>query len=166
MQHDRQKRVRIRIAEVAILYLFWCLCTDSTSRNEMYVGAAAAVLAAAGAEVVRGLRFARFRPRLAWLLEGWRIPGMVAEGCWALVRVLLARHVLGRNTRGELKTVPFEPGGKGARSAARRALAIAFTTLAPNFIVVRIDPKERLMLYHQVLASRVPTLTKQLGARP
>lgn len=166
MAQKRRTRVWYRVAEGAVLYVFWLIFTGNTSTNELWVGGAAAVLAATAAEAVLGLNFARFYPHARWLLEFWRVPGMVASGCWALLEVLVLRNILGRPVHGELKTIAFEPGGSDSRSAARRALAILFTTLAPNFIVVRIDRRQKLMLYHQVLGSSVPALTKKLGARP
>lgn len=47
-----------------------------------------------------------------------------------------------------------------------RLAAIILTSLAPNSIVVRIDRKEKLMLYHQALATSLPEVAKDLGARP
>ena len=123
------KRVIYWLAEAAVLFLFWLLFTANTATAELVVGAAACLVAAAGAEAVRGIDFARFHPYLPWLLEVWRIPGMVVDGCWVLVKVLALR-AFGRDIQGELKTVDFDPGGGDPRSAARRALAITFTTLA------------------------------------
>lgn len=160
------KRVIYWLAEAAVLFLFWLVFTVTTAPAELLVGAAASLVAAAGAEAVRGLNLAEFYPYIPWLLEFRRVPGMVLDGCWVLVKVLVLRTLFGRDIRGELKTVDFDPGGSDPRSAARRALAVTFTTLAPNFIVLRIDRKERLLLYHQVMGSSVPEVTRRLGAKP
>ena len=59
----------------------------------------------------------------------------------------------------------FDPGGSDPESAARRALAIAYTTIPPNFVVLGIDLDKRVMLVHQVSESETPTMTRNLGAK-
>jgi hypothetical protein len=48
----------------------------------------------------------------------------------------------------------------------RRVLAVGYTTLTPNFVVLGIARKQGLLLYHQVLAGEVLEMTRKLGARP
>jgi hypothetical protein len=62
--------------------------------------------------------------------------------------------------------VPFEAGGDDEASAFRRALAIAWTTATPNFVIVGVDRRRGLLVYHQVRKSGIPEMTKKLGARP
>jgi hypothetical protein len=61
--------------------------------------------------------------------------------------------------------VPFDSGGDDPESAARRALAIMYTTIPPNFVVVGIDRKKNLMLVHQVSPTPTPLIAKRLGAK-
>ena len=161
-----RKRVLFWFSECAVLFVFWLLYVDKIDVWELMVGLAAAALAATGSEAVRGMNFTRFYPYKQWFLLLWRVPGMVIEGCWILLKVLVLRNVLGRDIQGELKTVAFDPGGDDPRSAARRALAIALTTIAPNSIVVWIDRREHLILLHQMLSTGVPAITRDLGAQP
>lgn len=120
LAQEHRNRIWYWLAEVAVLYIFWLLCVDTTAASEMSVGAGAAVLAATGAEIVRGLDFARFHPRSEWLLQLWRIPGMLASGCWVLIKVLFLRGILRRDITGELKTVPrAAPLNRGCRSVRR-----------------------------------------------
>jgi hypothetical protein len=40
-----------------------------------------------------------------------------------------------------------------------------YTTTAPNFIVIGIDPDLSRMLFHQIERSSVPKMTRELGAQ-
>jgi len=154
------------LAEAGILFCVWMIYTWQLSRAELLVGIGAALLAAAGAEAVRGLNFAGFYPLMTWVLEVRRLPLTALKGCAVLVEVLWRRHVLKREVRGGLRTVRFEAGGDDARSAARRALAVAFVSFAPNSIVVHIDRERGVMIYHQIIPTTVPKVARLLGARP
>jgi hypothetical protein len=44
-------------------------------------------------------------------------------------------------------------------------LATIYTTVAPNFIVIGIDPELSRMLFHQLERSSVPKMTGALGAQ-
>jgi hypothetical protein len=46
---------------------------------------------------------------------------------------------------------PFEATGEDPRSAARRALAVAGGSLAPNAIVVEIDPERGVLVRHELV---------------
>jgi hypothetical protein len=161
-----KKRVLFWPAEAAILFVFWLIYVGQTSSHELLVGAGAAALAATGAEAVRGLNFARFYPHTRWLGLFWRVPGLIVADCWILTQVLAARILLGKEIEGRTATTRFEPGGADPRSAARRAIAVTFSSLSPNFIAIRIDRKEKLLLYHQVRCAGVPVMLRKLGAEP
>ena len=50
-----------------------------------------------------------------------------------------------------LRAIPFRHGSEqNARDAARRALAESLGSLAPNTIVIGIDPERDLILAHQL----------------
>jgi hypothetical protein len=163
MAEKFRERALFWIAEAAILFVFWLIYVSTTASNELLVGAAAAALAATGAEAVRGLNFARFYPHVKWLGLFWHIPGSIVADCWTLTRVLAARIFLGREMEGYTATIPFEPGGADPRSAARRAVAVTLSSLGPNFIAIRIDRTEKLLLYHEVRFTGVPVMLKKLG---
>jgi uncharacterized protein YbjT (DUF2867 family) len=65
-----------------------------------------------------------------------------------------------------LLAVPYDPISEDAADAALRALAIAYTTSTPNFIVIGIDRKRGQLVYHQIKKSPVLPVTVKLGARP
>jgi multisubunit Na+/H+ antiporter MnhE subunit len=132
------------LAEFAVLFCVWLLFVDRLAWSETLVGIGAAALAATGAEVVRGQEHPRFLPRAAWIVEFWRLPGQILRDCAHLLLNLLHRRT------GRFLTVAFRAGGADAHSVARRALAIMYTTLPPNTIVIGIDRKRHVMLLHML----------------
>ncbi len=67
---------------------------------------------------------------------------------------ILQQLVRPRSERGALRAVPFDFGERDSpRDAGRRALGEALGSLAPNTIVVGIDPEHNLILAHQLYLS-------------
>jgi multisubunit Na+/H+ antiporter MnhE subunit len=151
------------IVTFGLLLGLWFLYTDSLNVPELLVGAGAAVLASTGAAVVEGQRFAQFSPKPQWLLlfltEPWYALTDSAAILWALMK-----RIAGRKSDAQFKVVRLDAGGDDNESAARRALAIALTTIPPNSIVIGIDRRRNLMLIHQVLPTGTPWVTRQVGA--
>jgi len=141
----------------------WLLLVNTTKAHELWMAAIAATFAATAAEIVRAQRLAPFRPKLSWLAEAWREPWYIVEGCASIFYAFI-KHFF-RPEPSVLRNVVFDPGGDDPASAARRALAVAFTTMPPNFVVLGIDIEHRVMLVHQVSESETPTMTRKLGAR-
>jgi hypothetical protein len=144
-------------------FCLWLLFVNTTRPHELWVGAIAGVLGATGAETVRAEPFAAFRPRLFWLIQAWREPWYVLEGCAVILWSLLKQ--LFKPEKSVLREVVFDSGGSDPQSAARRALAITYTTLPPNFVVLSIDLQKNVMVVHQVSESETPLMTRNLGAK-
>ena len=71
----------------------------------------------------------------------------------------------GKRAQSLFRVSPFRAGAReNPHAAARRALAVAYTTVAPNFIVLGINADGQRMLFHQIERSSVPKMTEQLGA--
>ncbi len=147
----------------AASFCVWLLLVNTTKAHELWMAAIAACFAATAAEIVRTQRFAAFRPRVSWLAEAWREPWYILEGCISIFAALIRHFVCPEAS--VLRNVVFDPGGPDPSSAARRALAIVYTTMPPNFVVLDIDVHHRVMLVHQVSESGTPTMTRKLGAR-
>jgi len=133
---------------------FYLLLIDITDLPELYAGAGAALLAAAGLEAGREQGFAEMTSAPSWLLRGWRafvrVPPDIARVCLAILQQLA--HP--RAERGVLRAVPFDFGKPDSpHDAGRRALAEALGSLAPNTIVIGIDPEHNLILAHQLYRS-------------
>jgi hypothetical protein len=151
------------IIEYLWFFASWLLLVDATNHWEVLFGVVAAGLAVIGLELVRRHHLAKFRPRLRWLLEGLRLPYYIIQGCAVIFWVLLKYPFSGE--KSILKSVPFMSGGSDARSCARRALAIAYGTMPPNFVVLSVDLDKQVMLIHQVQPSGVPLMIQNLGAK-
>jgi multisubunit Na+/H+ antiporter MnhE subunit len=153
------------IGHFLVMVVLWFLFASKVEPGEILVGIAGAALAAVGDRTVRRRLPTRFQPRIAWLLEVWRLPGYALSGTVVIFKVLISRLILLKEPQGLLRSVPFDPGGETGRASARRALALVMTTFPPNFIVVGIDKERKSMLVHQIEESDVPEVTKRLGAK-
>jgi hypothetical protein len=122
------------------------------------------MIGAVADRVVRAKRFVSFRPQADWLLLFLWEPWYALTGSAAILWALIGR-LLGKRSESQFRAVAFPAGGEDSRSTARRALAVALTTIPPNFIVVGIDKEADLMLIHQVSPSGTPEVAKRLGAR-
>ena len=147
----------------AASFCLWLLFVNTTKMHELWLAAAASAIAATAAETVRKQPFAGFRPRLMWLLQAWREPWYIVEGCASIFWALF-KHFF-RPEPSVLREVVFDPGGADPASAARRALAITYTTVPPNFVVLGIDLDKKVMLVHQVSETETPSMTRNLGAK-
>jgi hypothetical protein len=129
------------------LYL---LLIDNPDLPELLVGAGAATLAALGFELAREQYIAAESVRLSWLVRVVRPLRRVPPDTVALCRVAIAQLRHPQPTRGVFRAVPFRSGDDEAREGGRRALAESFGSLAPNTIVIGVDPERELLLGHQL----------------
>ncbi|HYZ28065.1 MAG TPA: Na+/H+ antiporter subunit E [Thermoleophilaceae bacterium] len=145
--------------------LLWVVLTDSVRIEEMLAGALVAALAATGFEVARRQRLAPegIRPSLA--RRTWRVLVQVAPDVWRLTRAAFGQVAQRRARRGEVVAIPFRQDGGAADAAARRAVAAAVGSVAPNSIVVGVDPDSGTMLVHQLEPTRKPSELDPLGLR-
>jgi hypothetical protein len=107
--------------------------------------------------VVRDQDLVRFRIRLSWLRDLYRLPGQVLADSRVLA-VALWRQLTGRPMQGRFRALPFPIDQDAARSAGRRALVTGFVSLTPNAYVVGIED-DGVLLIHQLgsdLANPVP----------
>ena len=160
-----QARELLLIAiEFVFLLGLWMLFTSLPEINELAAGIGAAFLAAVGDAVIKSTDFARFRPRARYVLLIFAEPWYIAKDTFVVFWELL-RRMRGMQRRSRLAVIPFDAGGDDLDSNARRALATAYSTIAPNTIVLGIDRERHLILVHQIAPAGTPWLTRQLGAR-
>ncbi len=158
----------LRATALASLWLgAWLLLVESSQPAELAVGAGCSLVAAIASELAWGAHLANVTANLGALVQAWRLPWLMVTGTFEIYRVLF-RHLFTRHKAESLMlAVDFDPGERDdPRDALRRALAIGYTTMAPNFVVIGIDQRKRRMLYHQMARSDVPVMTRKLGARP
>lgn len=135
------------------LYL---LFAASLSGQEMLAAIVVSAVASLAITATRSAGHLYFEPRLHWLSHFLHLPGRVLADCGivaaALMRTLLRRE----KVEGVFRTIPFDPGGDDAESAARRALVLAGACLAPNTYVVAVDEQRQEMRVHQLIPSAQP----------
>jgi multisubunit Na+/H+ antiporter MnhE subunit len=134
----------------------WMVLTDSVRISEMVAGALVAALAATGVEAVRRQRVAdqALRPRYA--LGVWRVLIGVVPDVWRLTRAAFAQLVQRRASRGEIVALPFPHTADDPDTRARRAIAVGLGSVAPNSIIVGVDPDAGVLLVHQLDPTRDP----------
>ena len=150
----------------ALSFGAWILFVGKIGWNELLAGGMASGLAATAARIVWAQHIAGFRGNLGWLLEMWRLPIYAVTGTAEIFAVLFRQLFGGKPAESLVLAVPFDAGGDDDESAARRALAVAYTTSTPNFIVIGVDMKRRQLVYHQIERSPILQITKDLGAKP
>ena len=144
-------RVVAWLSWFAVLLILWLVLVGTVQDVEIIAGLFAAAIGASAAEVVRSLGLLNFRVEWRWLRQLWK----------PLLRVvpefLLLMFVLARPQRGELRTLDFPVGGERGVDAGRRAFAVLATSLAPNRLVVDVDPESGGALVHDLVPQRAST---------
>jgi hypothetical protein len=132
---------------------FYMLLIDNVGLPELYAAIAAVLLGgvATGAARHQGVAEAQFSGR--WMARTPRVlasvPRQIAWVSWEAIVQL----VHPRARRGSFRAVPFRAGGEGSEDVGRRAMAEAFGSVAPNTIIIGIDPESDLLLVHQLRRS-------------
>src|SRR5438270_64283 len=86
-----------------------------------------------------------------WLAGTWRALARVPADVALVSLEIVAQAVRPGRPRGTLRALPFAFGGpESSRDVGRRALAEGLGSLAPNTIVIGIDPERDLLLAHQL----------------
>lgn len=163
--HRIGQLVCLSVATVPVLFVLWLVFVGTLSRWELLIGAGVAVLGGFAVAVVQRADDAHFRPRLRNLLQAVFIPWLLIrdtyEILWASIRDLLG----GRKAISAFRIVRFKAGDlRNAHDTGRRVLAVAYTTMAPNSIVLGVNTKEKNLVFHQIARSGIPKMTKNLGA--
>lgn len=144
--------------------LYLCYSANVGIR-ELVAAAIAAAVATCGAVVFA--RQAQIRLQLRWrdIVRVWPVPWYALAGT---VKILqgLSQQVVRGDAPSVVRAVRFQMGGDDPASAGRRALAVFYTTMTPNFIVFGLFSRQKLLLYHQIIPGPVLTMTQKLGARP
>jgi multisubunit Na+/H+ antiporter MnhE subunit len=149
-----------------VLYGVYLLFVSTLTKVELIAGIATALIATIASGVFGTVGVVHFKPTLRELLEAWRLPYYAFQGTWELFNAFAKQLFTKQGADSLVRAVPYEVGGDDAQSAGRRALAVTYTTLTPNFVVFGIAHKQQLLIYHQVLAGEVLQMTINLGAEP
>jgi hypothetical protein len=128
-----------------LLIALFVVLSDSRRLEVLVLAVIIGALGATATAVVRGHRDVVLRPRPRWVLDALR--GFLR---WPGDLVRLARALFLR-PEGRIVEERFEATGDDPHDAARRALAVAGGTLAPNSIVVGIDADRGVLVRHDLM---------------
>jgi multisubunit Na+/H+ antiporter MnhE subunit len=149
----------------SIFLLVWHVFVGHYAADELLFAVIGSGISVLAARVVFAEHLSPLRTEWRLVAQGLRMPKLIVTGTWEVLSVLGRQIFLGKRAESLLFTVPFDAGGDDDASAFRRALAIAYTTATPNFVVVGIDRERGQLVYHQIQESEVPEMTRKLGAR-
>ena len=91
--------------------------------------------------------------RARWVIPALRLPGDVARDTVIVLAVLWRRLARGQEPASGFRELPVSPGPDTAEGETRRALLIGARSLAPNTVVLGIDPGREVMIVHQLVAT-------------
>jgi multisubunit Na+/H+ antiporter MnhE subunit len=144
------RRAGFWVAWYVAMVVLWLAFADTLAWEEVTAGLVAAAIAATAAELVRSQVLVRFHLDPRWLRSLPQLPWQVVRDTWLLTAALW-RHTTGRPVHGRFRVVPFPSEADDDRSAARRALVTALTSIAPNTVVVGVEGGEGELLVHQLV---------------
>lgn len=142
------------------------LYVGKIAADELIVAAAGSAVVATASRVVLATQIAPLAAEWRAVAQIWRLPKYLVTGTWEVLAVLARQIFLREPAESLYHAVSFDVGADDEQSAMRRALAIAYTTATPNFVILGIDREKGLLIYHQIRHSKIPEMTKKLGARP
>jgi multisubunit Na+/H+ antiporter MnhE subunit len=144
----------------------WFVLVGKLGWDELIVAVVCAAIAASAGQLVWSQNAAAFRDHTGKFLQMWRLPKYMITGSWEIFSVLLRQLFGGKPAESLVLGVRYDPVSDDPSDAALRALAIAYTTSTPNFVVIGIDRPRRRLIFHQIKRSPVLPVTLKLGARP
>ena len=150
---------------VAACFGLWVLFVASVHIHEMIVG-----LFTTGATVIFCVFLWRSRQhhlklRARDMVQCWRLPWYILSDAVEITWVLLKDLFHVSPAKSLYRVSGFESSSKDPVGMARRVLAVAYTTVSPNSIVLGIDERSHRMLFHQIERSEVSKMTLNLGAK-
>ncbi len=161
-----RRRTAAWAGHAAVAFTAWLAFTQSLSATELAAGLAAAAVAGTASSVAWAHGVTTLAGAWRDLAQAWRLPWYALAGTGEILLVLGRQLLAGRPAPSLLRAVAY-PLERGRRAGeARAALAVAYTTITPNFIVLGLDRDRGLLWYHQIRAGPVLPMTVRLGARP
>lgn len=148
--------------QIVTLAVFWIACVATFHVHEMIVGIAAVTLSVAFCVWIVHTLPLEFRPTLRDLAQIRHLARSIATD---LVQVtsILVRDFAGHPAPSHFLSAPWSAVANTGRDTARRALAVAYTTVSPNCIIIGIDCGRRQILVHELQPSGLSRMTRSLG---
>ncbi len=153
------------LSRAPVLFIFWVVFVGKFAEQEMLIGMAVAVVSAFAICIVEYANEAHFRPRMRDLAQAVFIPWLIAKDTCVIFFVALRDLVGEKKAESDFRLAAFETGDlHDPHDTGRRVIAVTYTTMSPNSIVMGINTLERRMLFHQIQKSDIPRMTSNLGA--
>jgi len=152
--------------QLVVFFALWMGLVLKADPWEVLVGVPAAALATWASAVVAQTKLAKVGPRLRAFLAFRHLPKLALTGTWDILTVLAKHLFTDEKAPSMVKRVKYTRLSDSKEDALERALAIAYTTMTPNFVVIDIDRETGELVYHQIEETDVPKLTVELGAQP
>ncbi|HTW95718.1 MAG TPA: hypothetical protein VMD30_13025 [Tepidisphaeraceae bacterium] len=163
-------KITVHMAIIALTagsqWVLWLAYTDSLGYREMCAGAGGAAIATLAVWIYGIKGKIRFRLSLRDVAQAIYLPWNVLVDTWKIVRAVGMQIFTAGGAPSLVAAVEFEVGQAKPIDAGRQALAITYTTLTPNSIVLGIVPEQGLMIYHRIVPGKLMAATRHLGARP
>lgn len=149
------------LAQWAGFTALWFLFVFQVSTSELLVGAAAAALTVLALQAAFRSQPLCFAPRFRWLLQVFRLPGLIAKDLWVLLKAM-ARHITRKPSLAAFQLTPFRASGDDPQASAQRTLALLFFSIPPNSIVLDVNGDRHDLLFHVMQPAPVPKLAREL----
>jgi hypothetical protein len=143
------RRIAIAVTGLVLGGAFYLLLIDTRSLPELYALAGVALLSAIAFAISRQQDLGEAVFRVRWLRFAWRPIARVPEDIVTLSGAAIMQLLQRKRARGEFRAVPFK-GGMSGTDHGRRALTELLGSVAPNTIVIGVDPDRELLLVHQL----------------
>jgi hypothetical protein len=163
--NSMRKRYALSLLSVVAAGSLWIAFVATSNPHEMLVGLLCVAVTYAFSDFVCRSAATELAFRLRDVLAFWRMPWYILSGIGEITLVLAKDLLRIAPAKNLYRVCGFDASAHDPLRMARAVMAIAYTTVAPNFIVLGIDPATSRMLFHQLAASSVPKMTKALGAR-
>lgn len=143
-------RVWSALVGLLIAAPFYWLLIDTTSSPDLWAGGAAALIAAGAYSAAYLESDESARIRLPWLAIAVREIAKVPRGIVIVCREIFAQALRPRERRGVIQVDPFDTGDGSPHDLGREALTEGFRSMAPNTVVIGIDPDSDRLLLHRL----------------
>jgi hypothetical protein len=153
------------ILPLLLIAILWILFVGGTRLDEMFAGIGVIVLSGGFLYQVWRTETLNIDLDLQDIAQGWRIPWYVFTGSCEIIAILLKDLFRVKKAESIYRVSRFKTSRSDPHLVARGVLAIFYTTMAPDSIVIGIDPHQNRMLFHQLKRSSISKMTRALGAR-
>lgn len=147
-----------------LLAIGWIWFVGNIHLHEMMVGAVVVTLCTAFCGLIFSSERLPFDLHVRDLLQIWRVPREIAKDTIIVLGVLFADLFLGKSAPSLYRVSGFRAGKRDPYIVGRSTLAVMYSTMSPNMIVIGIDAAQGHMLFHQIKRDDVAASARALGA--